>query len=125
MYCPKCGSTVPPNATYCANCGIRLPTAEPAPPQTTSQPATTPGQVGSRSPLLAAFLNLFFGLGYLYLGKSKVLGVPTIVFVVLALVVFIVVGALTFGLVSLLLAILLAIDGYEKGSGQKGFVNAE
>jgi hypothetical protein len=47
------------------------------------------------------------------------------VFVVLALVVLIVVGVLTFGLVSLLLAILLAADGYEKGTGQRGFISAE
>jgi len=81
--------------------------------------------VQGKSALVAAILNLFFGLGYLYLGYSKVLGVPAIVFVVLALVIYLIIGVFTFGIVSFIFAILLLVDGWQKGSGQKGFINAE
>lgn len=53
------------------------------------------------------------------------LGAPTIVFVVLALVIFIVLGVFTAGIVSFIFAILLAVDGYQKGSGGKGYISAE
>lgn len=78
-----------------------------------------------KSAVLAAFLNLFFGLGYVYLGYSKVLGVPTIVFVVLVLVVYILIGVATLGIVTLILAILLAVDGCEKGKGKKGYISTQ
>jgi hypothetical protein len=81
--------------------------------------------VQGKSPFVAAILNLFFGLGYLYLGYNKVLGVPAIVFVVLALVIYLIIGVFTFGIVSFVFAILLLVDGWQKGSGQKGFINAE
>lgn len=84
-----------------------------------------PGVGERKNPWLAAFLNLFFGLGYVYLGEKKVLGAPTIVFVVLALVIFIVLGVFTAGIVSFIFAILLAVDGYQKGSGGKGYISAE
>ena len=82
-------------------------------------------QYAGKNPWIAAFLNLFFGLGYVYLGTKKVLGVSTIVFVVLALVVFIILGIFTVGIVSFVLAILLAVDAWQKVSGGKGFVSAE
>jgi hypothetical protein len=78
-----------------------------------------------KSALVAAVLNLFFGLGYLYLGYNKVLGVPAIVFVVLALVIYLIVGVFTIGIVTFIFAILLFVDGWQKGSGQKGFISAE
>ncbi len=56
---------------------------------------------------------------------KKVLGVPTIVFVILALVLDIILGIFTAGLASLALAILLAVDGWQKAKGGKGFVSAE
>jgi hypothetical protein len=83
------------------------------------------GPVQGKSALVAAVLNLFFGLGYLYLGYKKVLGVSAIVFVVLALVIYLIVGVFTLGIVSFIFAILLAVDGWQKGSGQKGFISAE
>jgi len=86
----------------------------------------TPGSQASRkSPWIAAFLNLFFGLGYFYLGTKKVLGVPTIAFVILALLIFIILGIFTAGIVSFIFAILLAVDGWQKANGGKGFVSAE
>jgi hypothetical protein len=78
-----------------------------------------------KSPWVAAFLNLFFGLGYVYLGMKKVLGVPTIVFVLIVLVIDIILGRFTFGLSSLLLALLLAVDGWQKANGGKGYISAE
>ena len=78
-----------------------------------------------KNPIVAAILNLFFGLGYLYLGYKKVLGIPTFGFVVGMLVVFSLIGFFTAGLISLILAVVLAIDGYQKAQGQKGFIPAE
>jgi len=93
-------------------------------------PAQSPGMPSSgtlqgKNALVAAVLNLFFGLGYLYLGYKKVLGVPAIVFVVLLLVIYFIIGIFSFGIVPFILAILLAVDGWQKGNGQKGFINAE
>jgi hypothetical protein len=81
--------------------------------------------VQGKSAIVAAVLNLFFGLGYLYLGYKKVLGVSSIVFVVLALLIYVIIGFFTVGIVSFILAILLAVDGWQKGNGQKGFISAE
>jgi len=78
-----------------------------------------------RIPTIAAVLNLLFGLGYWYLGYRTVFGVPTTVFVILALIVYIVVAVFTAGIVSVLIALLLAYDGYRKANGQKGFIPAE
>ncbi len=93
--------------------------------QTSSPPPVSQNPAQGKSAVLAAFLNLFFGLGYMYLGYSKVLGVPTIVFVVLALVVYILIGVATLGIVTLIVAILLAVDGYEKGKGKKGYISTQ
>jgi len=78
-----------------------------------------------KSPIVAAVLNLFFGLGYWYLGYKKVLGIPTFGFVVAMLVVYAVLGFYTAGIISLIIAIVLAIDGYQKGQGQRGFISVE
>jgi hypothetical protein len=94
-------------------------------PTPTVPPASGRQSVPSKSAGLAAFLNLFFGLGYVYLGYRRVLGVPTIVFVILTLVVYFLIGIFSIGLATLVLAILLAIDGYQKGQGHKGFISAE
>jgi hypothetical protein len=83
------------------------------------------GNLQGKNAIVAAVLNFFFGLGYLYLGYKKVLGVPAIVFVVLALVIYFILAIPTGGLLSFVLAIVLAVDGWQKGSGQKGFINAE
>jgi hypothetical protein len=97
------------------------------PPQQ-PQPANAAPSVplGSRkSPLVAGFLNLFFGIGYLYLGYKKVLGLPALLFVLVALVIFILLGTYTVGLLSFVLAILLAYDGYVKANGEKGYISTE
>ena len=78
-----------------------------------------------KNPWIAAILNLFWGIGYVYLGLKKVLGVPTIVFVILALILDIILGIFTAGIASLLFAILLAVDGWQKANGGKGYVSAE
>jgi len=79
----------------------------------------------AKSPIVAAVLNLFFGLGYWYLGYKKVLGIPTFGFVVALLILYFLVGFFTAGILSLIVAVVLAVDGYQKGQGQKGFITAE
>jgi hypothetical protein len=78
-----------------------------------------------KSAVVAAVLNLFFGVGYLYLGTKKVLGLSTIVFVILALVLEIILGIFTIGILSFVFAVLLAVDGWQKANGGKGFISAE
>jgi uncharacterized membrane protein YvbJ len=119
VFCPKCGAQNADGAAFCSGCGASLSVA--------SQP-TSGGPVQraqGKSPLVAAFLNLFFGLGYVYLGMKKVLGVPTIGFVLIALVIEVILGRFTLGLGGFIFAILLAVDGWQKGSGGKGFIGAE
>jgi len=98
------------------------------PPQQ-SQPAygTPPSapQGNRKDPVIAGFLNLFIGLGYLYLGYRRVFGLPTILFVIVVLLINVVTGIFTLGLVPLILAILLAYDGYVKARGEKGYVDTE
>ena len=98
-------------------------------PAQQSQPAyVTPPSVSQgnkKDPIIAGFLNLFIGLGYLYLGYRKVFGLPTILFVIVLFLIDIVVGIFSFGLVPLILALLLAYDGYIKARGEKGYVNTE
>ena len=78
-----------------------------------------------KSPIVAAVLNFFFGLGYLYLGYKKILGIRTVGFVVGAFLVFSLLSLFITGLIPLALGIILAIDGYQKAQGQKGFITAE
>ncbi|MDA4113979.1 MAG: hypothetical protein OK474_08030 [Thaumarchaeota archaeon] len=86
----------------------------------------SPPATGERkNPWVAAILNLIFGIGYLYLGYKKVLGIPTIAFVFVILVVDIVIGFFTFGLISFIIAIVLAYDGYLKANGGKGYIGTE
>lgn len=75
--------------------------------------------------LVAAILNLFWGLGYVYLGFKKVLGIPAIAFVILMIIVYFVVGIFTEGILTLIIAIVLAIDGYQKAKGKPGFIGAQ
>jgi hypothetical protein len=98
-------------------------------PSQQSQPAyIAPPSVprGSRKdPVLAGVLNLFIGFGYLYLGYRKVFGLPTMLFVIVYFLVDIVLGFISLGLVPLILAILVAYDGYVKAKGEKGYLNTE
>ena len=121
VFCSKCGAQNADGAAFCSNCGASLPVA----PQPTSAGPSPGSQVSRKNPWIAAFLNLFFGLGYVYLGTKKVLGVPTIAFVILALLLDIILGIFTAGIASLLFAILLAVDGWQKANGGRGFVSAE
>jgi uncharacterized membrane protein YvbJ len=123
VYCPKCGAQNDDTATFCASCGAPLPQSAATPAQSSLPPSQAP--VASRSAIVAAIANLFWGLGYLYLGYKKVLGIPSIGFVAVMFILYVVLGFFTFGILSLLIAIALAIDGYQKGSGQKGFVDAQ
>jgi hypothetical protein len=94
-------------------------------PAAQSPGMSSSANVQGKNAIVAAVLNFFFGLGYLYLGYKKVLGVPTIVFVVLLLVIYFIVGTFTIGILTFIIAIVLAVDGWQKGSGQKGFISAE
>ncbi|HVB95769.1 MAG TPA: zinc-ribbon domain-containing protein [Nitrososphaerales archaeon] len=126
MFCPKCGAQNADGAAFCLSCGNKLdvlPTSSMLPTQ--SPGMSSSASVQGKNAVVAAVLNFFFGLGYLYLGYKKVLGVQTIVFVVLALVIYFILGIFTLGILPFILAIVLAVDGWQKGSGQKGFINAE
>ena len=79
-----------------------------------------------KSPIIAAILSfLFFGVGYLYLGYKKVLGIPTILFVFIVLIVYIALGIFTFGLLELVVGLLLAYDSYVKAKGERGVIETE
>jgi hypothetical protein len=120
VYCPRCGTQNQDGATFCSSCGAPL-------TQSASMPqagAAAPSPPQSKNAILAAILNLFWGLGYLYLGYRKVLSIPSVGFVILMVVVYVVLGIFTLGIGSLLLAIILAIDGYQKANGRPGFVGA-
>jgi hypothetical protein len=129
VFCSKCGAPNPNDASFCAKCGNTLGNSFGTVPPQQSRPAYVappPVQQGKRKdPIIAGFLNLFIGLGYLYLGHKKVLGLPTLLFVLIVLVIDILVGVFTLGLVPLVLAILLAYDGYVKAKGEKGYINTE
>jgi hypothetical protein len=126
VYCPKCGAQNADGAAFCSSCGSKLDVAPtPSMPPAQGPGTPSPGTVQGKSALVAAVLNLFWGLGYVYLGYKKVLGVPAIVFVVLAVVIYIVIGIFTLGILTLIFAVLLFVDGWQKGSGQKGFISAE
>jgi uncharacterized membrane protein YvbJ len=129
VFCSKCGAPNSDDATFCGKCGNPLRNPSDTMPSQQSQPAyATPPpapQSNRKDPLIAGFLNLFIGLGYLYLGYRKVFGLPTILFVVVVLLINIVTGIFTLGLVPLILAILLAYDGYVKAKGEKGYINTE
>ena len=87
-------------------------------------PPMTPAQ--RKNPIIAALLNFFlFGVGYLYLGYKKVLGIQTILFVIIVLVLYIVLGIFTFGILEFVLGIILAYDGYVKAQGQRGYLGAD
>jgi len=82
-------------------------------------------QYAGKSPIVAAILNLFWGVGYLYLGTKKVLGLSTVVFVILAFILEVILSIFTFGVLGFVFAILLAVDGWQKANGGKGFISAE
>jgi zinc ribbon protein len=126
VFCPKCGAQNADGTAFCYSCGNKLdalPTSSMPPAQSPGMPSS--GTVLGKNAIVAAVLNFFFGLGYLYLGYKKVLGVPTIAFVVLALVIYFILGIFTRDILPFIIAIVLAVDGWQKASGQKGFINAE
>jgi len=125
MYCPRCGALNEDDATYCKNCGNYIQVANTIPQAPAQAPYYPPPRPARKNPVVAAVLNLFFGLGYWYLGYRRVLGVPTTVFIVLALIVYIILSIFTAGIITLLIAIVLAIDGYQKAEGQRGFIPAD
>jgi uncharacterized membrane protein YvbJ len=119
MYCPKCGASNSDNASYCVACGyaLRSSFASSVPPV---------NSVRRKDPIIAALLNFFlFGIGYMYLGYRRVLDIPTILFVLIVLVVYIVIGFFTFGLLELVLGIFLGYDGYIKAKGERGYLHTE
>jgi len=128
MFCPKCGTENPNDATYCQKCGNALQTTNlgSQPPSSSSSPSYSQNpQSAAKSPIIAAVLNLFFGVGYFYLGYRKVLGLQTIVSVILIFVLCVIIGYFTLGIGPVIIIVVLAIDGYQKGKGQKGFISAE
>jgi hypothetical protein len=120
MYCPKCGADNAEGAAYCTSCGASLAVA----PATVQPPSTAAAAQPTKSPILAAILNFLFGLGYVYLGYHRVMGLQAVGFVMVMVLAYFLLGIFTLGIVSLVIAILLAVDGYQKALGQKGFVTA-
>jgi hypothetical protein len=119
LYCPKCGASNQDDATFCSSCGNSLTTA-------TLGSVPPPRSVERKSPIIVAILNFFlFGIGYLYLGYRRVLGFPTILFVVLVLIVYFIIGIFTFGLLELVIGIVLAYDGYVKAKGERGYFGTD
>jgi hypothetical protein len=128
VFCPKCGAQNADGAAFCSSCGASLSAAPgPAPmgPTPGGQGMPSSNRYAGKSAIVAAVLNLFFGLGYLYLGTKKVLGLSTIVFVILALIIQILLGIFTIGVLSFVFAILLAVDGWQKATGGKGYISTE
>jgi uncharacterized membrane protein YvbJ len=129
VFCSECGAPNPDEASFCGKCGNPLRNPSSATPPQQSQPAYTAAptvSLGNRKdPVLAGVLNLFIGIGYLYLGYRKVFGLSTLLFVFVLLLVYILLGILSFGLLPLILAVLLAYDGYVKAKGEKGYVSTE
>jgi hypothetical protein len=126
VFCSSCGAANVDGAAFCSKCGAALDRAPAAPiPAPQVVPATSGLPPGGRNPWVAAILNLFFGIGYVYLGYKKVLGLPTILFVIVVLVAEILLGIFTFGILSLVTAIILAYDGYVKAKGRRGYLSTE
>jgi len=129
VFCSKCGAPNPDDVSFCGKCGNPMKNPSSAMPSQQAQPAyASPPPVqrgGRKDPIIAGFLNLFIGIGYLYLGYRKVFGLPTVLFVIVVFLVDVVLGVFTFGLVPLIIAILLAYDGYVKAKGERGYVNTE
>ena len=127
MFCSSCGAANADGASFCASCGAPLNQAAASSAQAPQGGyASQPVQAGNRkNKWVAAILNLFIGIGYLYLGYKKVFGIPTILFVFLVLIIDVVIGIFTFGIVSFLLALVLAYDGYVKAKGEKGYISTE
>lgn len=129
MFCSKCGASNTDEAQFCKACGNPLKSPSDQTPLQQAQPSPVsapPGQPGDKkSPVVAAILNLFIGLGYVYLGYRKVLGLPTLLFVFAVLIIQILLTILTFWLLPLVIAVLMAYDGYVKAEGQRGLVSAE
>jgi uncharacterized membrane protein YvbJ len=127
MFCSKCGAPNEDSASFCNKCGSPLGQPASAPAQALQSGYSAPSVPASsrKNPLIAAVLNLFIGIGYIYLGYKKVLGTPTILFVVVMLIVEVVLAVFTLGIGSLLLALFLAYDGYLKASGQRGYISTE
>jgi hypothetical protein len=127
MFCSACGASNVDGAAFCNKCGAALgqaPAAVPIPsPQVVPDASGLPP--GGRNPWVALILNLFFGVGYLYLGYKKVLGLRTILFVVVMLVAEILLGIFTFGILSFVAAVILAYDGYVKAKGGRGYLSTE
>jgi uncharacterized membrane protein YvbJ len=126
MFCSSCGAQNADDASFCAKCGSPLGQAAKAPVLAPQSGYAAPSTTGERkNPLVAAILNLIFGIGYLYLGYKKVLGMPAIGFVGVILIIDIIVGIFTFGILSLIIALVLAYDGYLKANGGKGYIGTE
>ncbi|MDG6998878.1 MAG: zinc ribbon domain-containing protein [Nitrososphaerota archaeon] len=124
MYCQKCGASNQDDATFCSACGASL--AKPVAGSAPSAPSYSPPTIQQKSPIIAAVLSFFlFGVGYLYLGYRRVLGVQTFAFVLIVLVLYIILGYFTFGLLELAIGIILAYDCYVKAKGQRGYLGTE
>lgn len=128
VFCSSCGASNVDGAAFCSKCGAPL-TAATAPPPVIPSPQIPPSTSGlppgGRNPLAAAILNFFFGIGYIYLGYKRVLGIPTVLFVILVLILEIIVGFFTIGILSLIIGLFLAYDGFVKAKGQRGYLNTE
>lgn len=129
VYCVQCGAQNADDTAFCKDCGARLTPAQEIGRSAVLTQQKTPSEPiipsQGKIPFIAALLNLFFGVGYLYLGYKRVMGVRTIVFVLLLLILYFIGFYLTYGIATLIAAIVMAIDGFQKADGEKGFISAE
>ena len=114
VFCPKCGTENKENSKFCVKCGAPLPQSKKVKAQ----------YVTGKNPIIAAILNfILIGLGYLYLGLKEVRGIPTFGYVIIGLILGIL-GFFIFpiGIIGFIIAVILAIDAYQKAKGEQGIL---
>jgi zinc-ribbon domain len=127
MFCSNCGSPNPDGVAFCSKCGTALGPAASTPAQAPQGgfPAPASQTAVGKNRFVAAILNLFWGIGYLYLGYKKIFGLRAILFVIVVFIIEVVLSIFGLGIISFIFDLALAYDGYVKAKGKKGFISAE
>lgn len=85
--CKKCGETLNPAWTFCAQCGVKIdhPTAEIAPAGHQHEPAPVTGAFGGALfGMIAAPIGIVFGIMLCLTGWGIFIGIPVIFLAILA-----------------------------------------